>query len=651
MTAVGKVLGCCLLLVGSFVLHADALHAWWWNDDATILMHAISHPAASYFYRPEHWRDLVVTSFTPWLSATFAIDQALSPWNPAFHYGHHLLSIGLCAVLLTVWLWQRCRPLLSLSIGALFLWAAPVSLVALQLMSRHYIEGLLFLFVHYLCIDQAQKLAVQKEQVSRSRDQTQDANSKPYQKRLNVWRFAAGFFALLAMCSKEVYIPLSLLSILWLDNRMRYLLVPTVAAIVFFLGWRSWMLGDWLGGYVGSSADQVRQNFFEGLRHGLDQLAIIPARIFDPLWPLALLAAGLLLLHWQIRSRSLDRSIQEPGQSEVTKFALIDKPLARDLAAIGIALILVIGPLWPLTKVSSFAISDQRFFIAGWAVFLMGLGLAFKRHSGLGIAVCCCLAFLCTKPRVAALESQAPLAQEYWVQGKAIATAPEGSIIFLTPRVANWYADSVLQMRRLQSASEPFLMSDWLQSLQFSGDPMQVLRFDPSAAQATSSAFAGFGAFSNRALGQMLDIPIERFRLEKQAWLQAVERGQGMNFDALLRYNHEQQVLSWAFKARDEAGAIKEAQFVAVLFEGGVFALPPTGQLRTNDLTKGCLVLKLQYKNDRGDDAIAYSGVMRFDGRQDAMSPSRESIAVYQGTSIAYQTPPDCSNRKQSNRP
>jgi hypothetical protein len=271
MISWGKWLGCCLLLAGSFVLHADALHAWWWNDDATILMHAISHPAASYFYRPEHWRDLIVTSFTPWLSATFAIDQALSPWNPTFHYGHHLLSIGLCAALLAVWLWRRCQPLLALSIGALFLWAAPVSVVAQQLMSRHYIEGLLWFLLHCICMDQAQRLTLRNDCGGRIEEPRQLLDSKPLYMQLNSWRFAAkvwsfaaGFFALLAMCSKEVYIPLSLLSLLWLKRQARYLLVPSVVSMFFFLGWRSWMLGDWLGGYVISGANQAEQSFTEG---------------------------------------------------------------------------------------------------------------------------------------------------------------------------------------------------------------------------------------------------------------------------------------------------------------------------------------------------------------------------------------------------
>lgn len=203
MPAFKKPIAVMLLFSLSFLIHRHALQGWWWQDDATILVHAISHPGASYFYRPEHWRDLIIASFTPWLSAVFSIDHALAPWNPRFHYFHNLASLGACASLMTIWLWKRCGPELAFAVGGLFLWGGPSTLVAQQLMTRHYVEGLLFILLHFICID----LARQKFSLVAPESCSINMGSSE-QRAARYWSWLAALFALLSMCAKELYLPL-----------------------------------------------------------------------------------------------------------------------------------------------------------------------------------------------------------------------------------------------------------------------------------------------------------------------------------------------------------------------------------------------------------------------------------------------------------
>ena len=632
-----KLLAIGLLFICSFLLHAKVLDGWWWQDDATILVHAISHPHASYFYRPDHWRELVVTSFTPWLSAVFAIDHAISPWNPGFHYAHHLVSLASCASLLTLWLWTRCGAALAFAIGALFLWGAPTSLIAQQLMTRHYAEGLLWLLVHYLCLDRASRsqsisgqVASQDPKVAPNMALTAYPLLSPF-----LWSMLAAFFALLSMSAKELYLPLVLLSVLWLGSKNIKLLLPSFIAMVVFFLWRAWMLGDWLGGYVGAdasaaAADQSISAWIHSQWLRIIQFAKIPSMVLSIPWICSIVIVLCLSLRAYARY-----------QERLAVLRLFCADNIKLIAAIG----LIAMPLWPLTKVSSFELLDQRFYFGVWSVGLLGLGLAFAAHRRVGLAVVVILAFACAKPRDAVNEALSPIAQEYWVQGRAIAQAPKDHLLWLSPRVANWYADSLVQMRGMQQGDQPLLISDWVQSLKRQGGHNGRSEHN-GPSEHNDGALSLLRYQQENGHAQMVSVSAETIKLERAAWREAIQRGKSLHLDANISYDHKQQILSWQFITGDQGQTLEPIQYTAILFEGGVFPLPQKGQLRTNDLTSGCLVLKAEGKSSQGQAFIAYSDVMRFSTERHQGVHAAISEATYRGPAINYQERPACSNRK-----
>lgn len=138
----------------------------------------------------------------------------------------------------------------------------------------------------------------------------------------------------------------------------------------------------------------------------------------------------------------------------------------------------------------------------------------------------------------------------------------------------------------------------------------------------------------------------DALRLERSTWKSAVSKGLSIDLESQLSYDYKKQVLAWRFETSEDGRTHSEVKYTAILFEGGVFPLPAQGQLRTNDLTSGCLVLKAEGKNSEGQAFIAYSDVMRFstERRQDQHAVISE--AIYRGPAIHYQERPACSNRK-----
>jgi hypothetical protein len=582
--------GALALCATAFLLHASALDNWWWNDDATILMHAASHPDASYFYRPTHWQDLIVSSYTPWLSAMFAIDHAIAPWNPAVQHAHGVLAIGLAATLLWIWLRRRSGDAVGFLVAMLFLWGAPVALVAQQLMTRHYAEGLLYLLVQLLCLDRALASGG----------------------RASVgWAIAAGIAAFIAMCAKEVYVPLVLLGLAWVPWRRLGLLAPTGVAIVGYLALRAYMLGTLVGGY--QSRDELSRSGLEGLKHFVN----IPGNLMQPAagaWLLCLAALALAVV-------PITRAAGDPSIRAIPTSAV----------RCGYALALVCAPLVPLTAVTTFTIDDQRFYFAAWGVGLMGLGIALRRRIALAVVAVLAAALMVHPVRETVIKKVEASSAEFFAQGKAIMESPEGTVLWLTPAIANWYSDSVLQMRMQRDGTEVRLVSDWVATLGDEARPTTMKRFDPGARR-------------------MVEIDAETVALERRAWRGAVERGRSMTLDALIEYDRGSRTLTWRYELEGGPARGTDARFTAVLFEGGVFPMGPRGSFRTGDVTTACLVLRADTQDPQGQPIVVYSDVLRFQPTPAAEARPDVAIARYRGPAMMHEGPPGCSNRKEPRR-
>ncbi|EJE51329.1 hypothetical protein PMI14_04010 [Acidovorax sp. CF316] len=175
------VLGALCLL--AFAVHGSALQGSWRWDDGQHLFYLGLYSPWSVFLDPQVTRAVSGNQFAPWNLFIYQVNHALFGLKPLPYYVHHLLSLagaaGALYLLLRHWLgrWQALLP------AALLLVGAPAVHMAQQLMSGHYVNGMLFAclglwaYVH----------AVQKAQ----------------------WRWAvlaAGFYLLSTLC-KEVYVP------------------------------------------------------------------------------------------------------------------------------------------------------------------------------------------------------------------------------------------------------------------------------------------------------------------------------------------------------------------------------------------------------------------------------------------------------------
>ncbi|MDZ7862283.1 glycosyltransferase family 39 protein [Acidovorax sp.] len=175
------VLGALCLL--AFALHGSALQGSWRWDDGQHLFYLGLYSPWSVFMDPQVTRAVSGNQFAPWNLFIYQVNHALFGLEPFGYYLHHLLSLAGAAfalyLLLRHWLgrWQALLP------AALLLMGAPAVHMAQQLMSGHYVNGMLFAclglwaYVH----------AVRKAQ----------------------WRWAllaAAFYLLSTLC-KEVYVP------------------------------------------------------------------------------------------------------------------------------------------------------------------------------------------------------------------------------------------------------------------------------------------------------------------------------------------------------------------------------------------------------------------------------------------------------------
>ncbi len=311
--AISTAMGMALLVL---CLYHSALNGWWRWDDTHILKQAFSQTPLEYFFSPDAYQFLSLKNFTPWLIFSFDMDLHFLGLDPAYFYARQLMDLWLAGVvsyfLLRLWLpgWWAAFG------GALCIIGAPVATTVQQLMTRHYVEGLLFsLLALYLFL-----VSVRGER--------------------RFAPFLGAVFYFFAMGSKEVFVPLVVLCILWPEGSLRKRLfasIPYLSVLFLYILWREFMIGMMGGGY----------------RIHWDTLLTFPMKACHSFFGTSLfslvvgiIAAAVLLL-----------------------FLLKKKPnrtLGRMLFAAAL-IIAVIGPLMPLGP----AVSAGRYFLLPWWVFAM----------------------------------------------------------------------------------------------------------------------------------------------------------------------------------------------------------------------------------------------------------------------------------------
>lgn len=214
------------ILVG--VLGSATLDLFWTYDDPFLLRWAEEHDVMQAFLDPVATRNLPFRLLTPLLFASFELDLALFGREPVAFYGHQLLALALAAVLLYGVLRLWLSPLYAGCAGLLFLLGPPTVSWFHQLMTRHYVEGLVWAVAATLGFV-----------VALRRDRW-------------LWQIPAAGATALAFCAKEIYVPLPLLLLALPEGTWRrrlWHLVPHGVVWAAYPIWRWMLLGTLLGGY------------------------------------------------------------------------------------------------------------------------------------------------------------------------------------------------------------------------------------------------------------------------------------------------------------------------------------------------------------------------------------------------------------------
>lgn len=214
-----------ILVVG---LYHQVLRGWWTYDDPAILKQSIQHYPWEYFFNPHVWQQITVNNLTPLIFLSFDIDVALFGLDPLWYYAHQLVSLWLGVIMLYFVLLLYVPSTFAAMGSVLFVVGTPVTGIVTQLMTRHYLEGMvLALIAMYLFV-------------------------KALRTKRIVLAWISGLVYILAMSAKEVYVPLVLAVLALPENtwriRFKYA-TPLLLAILFYIPWRMLMLGEAVGGY------------------------------------------------------------------------------------------------------------------------------------------------------------------------------------------------------------------------------------------------------------------------------------------------------------------------------------------------------------------------------------------------------------------
>ncbi|HDZ09446.1 hypothetical protein [Pseudohongiella sp.] len=518
-------LAALLLLALVLVVNAGVFDANWRWDDSQILLHSHQYSFWQDFTRPEVWQQFSPANLTPWLIFSFEVDMILFGLSPAAFYLHQLLAIVAAGLLLFMCLNLWCRAVFALAGSVLFVVGLPSMLVAEQLMTRHYVEGLVFAlaalygFVMYLRTDRKGLLAV------------------------------AVLMYVLAVTAKEIYVPLPALLLLVPDRdwgaRIKASL-PFFAVTVLYTLWRGYMLGSYSGGYVDSSEYLSLAIVGEVLA----SFVRFPALLTGIGWPV------LVLLFLGLWAAYLARSRRVPWRALLVA-ALVLLPLVPLVRSPGIVLadrylllpwlMVCFALAWCVDKVmvvrNKAATGNTQAAAANTATPLPAMILA-----GTAMPIMVAITLLHAMPVRQALASVGTefdvQAQFLWQNEDTHAFVPSGNVL-----PAFWFVTGLVDLKaRISGQGSPLPMVDDIYLAQ--QPDIRLFTYDVNCQCMRDVT----GAIPER-LAQ------HRARVRADAALS-------------LSYRYQQGYFSWQF------GPWQDGSYHVVSDTLGVLPLPPAGQLR-----------------------------------------------------------------------
>lgn len=250
------------------------LSANWRWDDTQILVHVLNTSALDNFVNPDVWRKFSPNNLTPWLILTFKIDYFLFGLNPLGFYLHHILSLIILTFLfvyLTIRLTNNRYS--GFIFFIIFISGAPLYTVTEQLMTRHYIEGMIFCLLSVIF----------------SLKYSDTKNKKHL--------LVSVLFYSLAAISKEIYVPsIGILLLIYFYNKVLSYKIITLHFIIglAYTGWRFFMLPSVIGGYSTGNSNSSGIEIEKYLNGYLK----IPDLIFGNFWLFPLVTILILTLFY-----------------------------------------------------------------------------------------------------------------------------------------------------------------------------------------------------------------------------------------------------------------------------------------------------------------------------------------------------------------
>ncbi len=248
---------CLAIALVAFLLHGSALDGNWRWDDTQVLRHIFDHGSLASFIDADAYNHFSTVYLFPWLLATIELDIWLFGSDPFWFYFHQVFSIAIAGICLFMVAKQWMMPAFAFAAAMLFLSGPPVAVVGEQLMTRHYIEGLIFALISLYAF-------------TRSIEQPTAAN-----------QVTSVVFYVLAVTCKEVYVPLILLLPFIprgsIKTRLK-LWLPFVAVAILYVFWRMHMLFIIFGSFSEQGIDM------QTLIDIVIEFAIIPTLLFPYLY-------------------------------------------------------------------------------------------------------------------------------------------------------------------------------------------------------------------------------------------------------------------------------------------------------------------------------------------------------------------------------
>ena len=274
-----------LLAIVTLVMHHSALNGFFRYDDGWHLGFAACYAPWEYFFVPGITREISYANLTPWNPLTYDINLTLFGLNPVGYYAHQLVSLWLAAcmsfLLLRLWVglgWAVFG-------AVLFLVGAPTVHIAQELMTGHYLEGLIFACVAIYGFVRAIR---------------GDGRH---------WLVLGVLGYVLACTCKEIYVPLPVLFLALPESdwkkRFRFTL-PFLTITFLYLCWRAAVLGTIVGGYQ----QEMIIHFVFSLGTALFAYVKLPMLLFrhNFIGYLALIALTILLVCQHLSSRLVTRA-------------------------------------------------------------------------------------------------------------------------------------------------------------------------------------------------------------------------------------------------------------------------------------------------------------------------------------------------------